>query len=66
MGIILVIMFVLFVALGVDLPIGWEIASAKQAIIGVSCSLVLYIVISLLTKPNYQKADRFIEKTNIL
>lgn len=56
----------LLVALGLDLPVGWEIASARQAIIGVCCSAVIYFVTSLVTKPNYEKADRFIDDTRIL
>lgn len=56
----------LIVALGVDLPIAWEVASAKQAIIGISISLILYVVISFFTKDDRDKSNRFIEKANIL
>jgi len=56
----------LIVALGVDLPIAWEVASAKQAIIGISISLILYVVISFFTKDDRDKSKRFIEKANIL
>lgn len=56
----------LLVALGVGLPVGWEIASARQAIVGVGCSVVVYFVVSILTKPNFEKADKFIEDTQIL
>ncbi len=52
----------LLVALGVDLPVGWDIASAEQAIIGVCSSAVIYFVVSMLTKPEFDRADRFIEK----
>jgi SSS family solute:Na+ symporter len=56
----------LLVALGVDLPVAWEIASAKQAIIGIAISLVLYVVISLSTSGDLEKSRRFIQKANIL
>lgn len=56
----------LLVALGVDLPVGWEIASARQAIIGVLCSAVIYVVTSLLTKPNYDAADNFIKRAAVV
>ncbi len=56
----------LLVALGVGLPIGWEIASARQAIVGVTCSLIIYVVVSLLTPPDYKKADQFIGKAGVV
>lgn len=56
----------LAVALGADFPVAWEIASAKQAIIGISISFVLYVGVSLLTKPETDKALRFIKKANVL
>ncbi len=56
----------LLVAVGVDLPVGWEIASAEQAIIGIGTSLILYIVVSLLTKAEYSRADRFIELAGVI
>lgn len=56
----------LLVALGVDLPVAWEIASVTQALIGISISLILYIVISLLTKNDTEKSRNFIKKANIL
>ncbi len=37
----------LLVALGVGLPVAWEIASTAQALIGIGCSAALYIGISL-------------------
>lgn len=55
----------LLVALGVDLPVAWEIASAKQAIIGITISLVLYVGISLLTPGDTEKSMRFIRKANL-
>lgn len=56
----------LLVALGVELPVAWEISSAPQAIVGVTCSLIIYLVVSLATKPNLEKADRFIHDTQII
>lgn len=56
----------LMVALGADLPVAWEIASTKQALIGISISLVLYVGISLFTKDDYAKNRAFIKKANIL
>lgn len=56
----------LLVALGVKLPIAWDIASAKQAIIGISISLIIYIVTALLTKGDIEKSSTFIKKANIL
>ncbi len=54
------------VALGAEFPVAWEIASAEQAIVGIVASLVIYIAVSLLTKPTYEQADRFIEDAQIL
>lgn len=56
----------LLVALGVDLPIAWEIASAKQALIGISISFILYVSVSYLTKKDLEKSTQFIRKANIL
>lgn len=50
----------LLAALGVNLPVAWEIASATQALIGMSISLVLYVVVSLLTKDDMDKSRRFV------
>lgn len=55
----------LLVALGVDLPIAWEIASAKQALIGIFASLVLFAGFSLFTKGDTEKAEIFIRKANV-
>lgn len=56
----------LCVALGLNLPVCWEIASARQAIVGIVSSSVIYVVVSLLSKPNYAVADRFIERTRVI
>lgn len=50
-----------FVVLGVKLPIFWEVKSANQAIIGIALSAVIYVVASLLTKPEYEKAESFLK-----
>ncbi len=56
----------LIVAFGVKLPVAWEIASAKQAIIGIVGSLLLYVVVSLFTQDDIEKSRRFIKKADIL
>lgn len=56
----------LMVALGLELPVAWEIASAKQALIGISVSLILYVVISWATPTNEEQSRRFIKKANLL
>lgn len=56
----------LLVALGVKLPVAWEIASATQALIGISLSLSLFIVVSLVTKNDTQKSKQFIQRANLL
>ncbi len=48
---------------GGDLPACWESSSAQQVIYGIGLSLVVYVVVSLLTKAEYEKADRFIEQS---
>lgn len=48
------------ISFGVKLPSFWEPQSAYQDIIGISVSAIFYIVASLLTKPEYEKADKFI------
>lgn len=55
----------LTVALGADLPVAWEIASAKQAIIGISTSFALFVIVSLLTPPDTEKGMHFIRKANV-
>ena len=53
-------------AVGLPLPVGWEIASATQAIVGILSALVIFTITSLLTKPNNEKADQFIEEAAIV
>lgn len=55
----------LMVALGADLPVAWEIASAKQAIIGISISFILYVGISLMSPVDTVKSKTFIRKANV-
>ena len=56
----------LFASLGLNLPVLWELQSAKQVIIGVALSTFFYVFISLLTKPEYEKADEFISLAGII
>jgi len=56
----------LLVTLGVELPVAWEIASVKQAIVGMSSSLILFIVVSLVTKSDGEKAHDFINNAAIM
>ncbi len=53
-------MYNLAISFGLPLPSFWEPQSAQQVILGVALSLVLYIGVSLLTPPEYEKADEFI------
>ncbi len=55
----------LAVALGLNLPVQWEIASMKQALIGMSLSFIIYITVSLITKSEESKANKFIQKAAI-
>ncbi len=56
----------LIAALGVPLPTAWEIASAQQAIVGISGCLLIYVVVSLSTKGDRLKAERFIDEVAII
>ena len=47
--------------LGVPLPAFWEYGSAVMIVIGVAVSLILYVVVSLCTKPEFEKAGEFIK-----
>ncbi len=55
-------------ALGIDIPIAWEIASTKQAIVGVVSSLVIFVSVSLLTqsKAELNKAETFMNTARVL
>ena len=50
----------LLISFGCKLPSFWEQQSATQVLLGVGISLVLYVGVSLVTKPEYEKADAFI------
>ncbi len=53
-------MYNLIVSFGAPLPTFWENQSALQVILGVMLSTVIYICVSLSTKPEFDKADDFI------
>ncbi|MFR9583968.1 MAG: hypothetical protein SNG60_06855, partial [Rikenellaceae bacterium] len=55
----------LLVAVGVTLPTAWDIASTSQAIIGIVSSFIIYVTVSLLTKPNEVKSREFIETVDL-
>ncbi len=55
----------LLIYFGISLPSFWKQQSALQAIFGILLSTICYVVVSLLTKPEYQKADAFIQTANI-
>ncbi|OPA71441.1 hypothetical protein BB381_02800 [Campylobacter pinnipediorum subsp. caledonicus] len=48
-----------------SMPAFWEPNSTAQVIIGVSSSAIIYFIVSALTKPEYEKADKFIKMANI-
>lgn len=50
----------LLIGFDIPLPSFWRPQSATQVILGVGLSMVIYVAVSLLTKPEYEKADRFI------
>lgn len=51
----------LLIALGVSLPSFWEQQSALQVGMGMGISAAVYVAVSLLTAPEYEKADAFIQ-----
>ncbi len=53
----------LLISFGINLPSFWEPQSPAQVILGVILSIFTYITVSLLTKPEYEKADEFIALT---
>lgn len=55
----------LLVALGVNLPVAWEIASAKQAMIGIIASLFLFVMVSFLTKDDITKGRVFVKRAGV-
>ncbi len=55
----------LLIALGIPLPKFWNIASVQQALIGIGLSLMIYIIVSLCTHPEYDKAGKFMLKARM-
>ncbi len=55
----------LLIMIGMKLPSFWEAQSAEQVILGVTISVAVYIIVSLCTKPEYEKADNFIAMANL-
>ncbi|MFI3317238.1 MAG: sodium:solute symporter family protein [Rikenellaceae bacterium] len=53
-------------AMGVDLPVMWEIASARQALVGMCSSLVIYVLVSISTRAELEKADEFISLAGVV
>jgi SSS family solute:Na+ symporter len=56
----------LLIAFGLNLPSAWDVASAKQAIIGILGSLILFVGISFFTKGDIEKSRRFINKAGVM
>ncbi len=56
----------LMIGFGIPLPSFWKPQSAAQVILGVVTSLIIYVTVSLLTKPEYDKADRFITLAGLI
>ena len=52
----------LLISFGLNLPAFYEPQSAMQVLVGVGISSFLYVVVSLATAPETQKATNFIEK----
>ena len=53
----------LLMSFGLPLPAFWKPESTLQVLIGVGMSALIYVSVSLLTKPEYEKADAFIALT---
>ncbi|PSM52676.1 sodium:solute symporter [Campylobacter blaseri] len=49
----------------INLPAFWEVRSTTQAVLGIGISLIIYITVSLKTKPEYEKADHFIKMASL-
>jgi len=56
----------LFVTLGVNLPVSWEIASVRQALTGMMLSFLIYVLVSYFTRGDTVKAAAFINKSGIV
>lgn len=55
----------LLINLGLNLPSFWEAQSAIQALLGIALSLLTYVIVSLLSQAEYEKADPFIQRANL-
>lgn len=55
----------LLITMGLPLPHSWVSQSAQQVILGVSLSAAVYILVSLCTPPEYEKADAFIAAADL-
>lgn len=55
----------LLLRFGLPLPAFWEAQSTAQVLIGVALSVVVYVGVSLLTKPEYEQADHFISTAHL-
>ncbi|MGL5683972.1 MAG: sodium:solute symporter family protein [Marinifilaceae bacterium] len=53
----------LLIQMGVTIPTFWKPGSAEQIIYGMSLSFLIFILVSLFTKPDLQKANYYIEKS---
>lgn len=51
--------------LGIDLPAFWEYQSGTQVVLGIAFSLVIYVVVSLLSKEEIEKAEKLRKKAGI-
>lgn len=47
----------LAISQGLDFPAFWQVKHSSHAITGLTISLIIYIIVSLITKPEYEKAD---------
>ncbi len=52
----------LIITFGVPLPTFWEAQSAQQVILGATLSFLVYVVVSLVTPPEQEKADAFLSQ----
>ncbi len=56
----------LAISFGLHLPSFWKPQSAQQVILGVALSFVVYVGVSLATKPEYEKADAFLQQAGFV
>ncbi len=52
----------LLISLGIPFPSFWKAQSAQQVILGVVLSFMVYVGVSLVTTPEYEKADAFLQQ----